>query len=94
MHIMQICAMNIILKKHLNFRCPQHQDRPGRVNVRQNRQDFLVLCIFLPDNISLIPRYLGFQVLFWYFAPDTWSLPFPHLVFDLYDAVVVAGVHQ
>ena len=61
---------------HLNFHYPQHQDRPRRVNVRQNRQDFLVLCIFLPDNISLIPRYLGFQVLFWYFAPDTWSLPF------------------
>ena len=77
---MQICAMNIILKKyiyaHLNFHYPQHQDRPGRVNVRQKRQDLLVLCIFLPDNISLIPRYLGFQVLFWYFAPDTWSLPF------------------
>ena len=83
---------------HQGFHCPQHQDRPGRENVSK-----VFFTLFAPgawcmalSTWCLVLEHLHLAPTTWCMVFFTWYLifGFAHLVFDLYDAVIVAGVHQ
>ena len=91
---------------HQGFHCPQHQDRPGRENV--SKVFFRLFapgawCMALSTWYMALSTWC-WNICTWHLLPGAWfkvvftwyifDFSFAHLVFDLYDAVIVAGVHQ